>query len=370
MCIRDSPKYAQFPGRLTFTLNGNTLYLTTDSYINLMTDADVDSSIDLVSDDSLPLLNFLVGHVYSRTSSLKLISTPQEQPKSAQDYNLSDYIGFCFSENFNYLLVNNFIITREDNILKFKPSGIDLEDAGLSDDGYLFCEKIGNADGTYNQIFGTKYFPISKRGNSDLKLDDNLTRVLTRKKIINESNEEVITTQIFDIYDSYHEAINSESLYACFLDREKGKFYFAKSSVELLPSESIDLELDNEILSTDQYTVIELTQTQYELFQDCGSVQIGESSPDEVVTFVKLPNRRIQISQTENNIPAICKIFPYEKLLPPDGEVYAFYTTVVGFQSQQKHLGKKFLSEEIKPWRWKNQKAIAVLSKNKVYPHK
>ena len=351
-----------------YSILGDSRYLGYESYSILMTDKDTDNILSVPSHDQA-FIDFITGHVYKRNTSLRVISTPKDQGSVNVIDNAKEFIGFDFDADIENILINNFIHKNNDGILKFKPSNPDWN----SDDFYLLCEKIGTgADKLYDQVFNTKYFPISEAGSDDFNFSDGLTRLIVRKKETSPEGDETITIRNYKIFNSYQEAelYEYEDLpLGCYLDRQKGKFYFAKSGLHLGEDEYV-FSTDG-INSTSPFTILSIPEDSGPLFDDSGYIQITNDDIDfNQVHYHKISNSKIQISQTTDGFLPGVKIYSDKGLSAPDGEIYAFYTVVMGLQSRQGNAATPLVREEIKPWRWKNQKAIAVLSNDNLYPYK
>jgi hypothetical protein len=75
---------------------------------------------------------------------------------------------------------------------------------------------------------------------------------------------------------------------------------------------------------------------------------------------------------TKNSFGNTINILGYSFLAIPEesSKIYALYDAVIEFQKEVPCAKREFLSSEIKPWLWKKQRTIAVLSKSeKVYPY-
>jgi hypothetical protein len=224
-------------------------------------------------------------------------------------------------------------------------------------------EYVGLADGTLDQTFKTKFFPISEFGNNQRNGEDNFTRVIVE-------NEGSYT--YYYPFHSYSEAERSGFPESCFIDKAKGKIYFSKRTFRV-PEGETSLRVEVSLAPGSGQKIVPLEGKSGDLFLDTGFINITqEGSPliTELIRFTKIDNYRIQLHNLSNSYTGAILITPALMLTPPTGKVYCCYTVVMGLQNIIKNTNRLNLNREIKPWYWTNQKTIAVISKSKLYPYK
>lgn len=358
-----------YPGE--YMCQGELRNLITESYTNKATSKDSETFIDLdiggesVYGKNKAEINFLSTGVYARTvGSYSMIASPKDHGRTITDPYV--HIGYEWPTTYDYINVNNYIQNLLTNISKFKPTGIapsvwDFDDSSIP---YL-CEDIGYANGTYNQVLKTKYFPISQPA-TDLSnsMLSGLTRVFTY-------HEEVLTQ--WACYESYYEAETSGHPYSCYLDRWNGKIYFAKNTfaedAETWVETGHVLEVDSDV----PYNSVTLPGAIMAKLDDNGVIYIGDSSGEtfELVNFYKVNSTTIHITGYTNLLKGdeiFIKAAP--QLQPPLGKVYVYYNVVIDFCIENNDNAKIPLSREIKPWFWSDQKAIGVLQTSKDLAYK
>ncbi|NDB81159.1 MAG: hypothetical protein EB127_00195 [Alphaproteobacteria bacterium] len=341
-----------------YSLRGDVNYLSYQNVLDYSTNNVDDTYLSAgLYTANVPRINYLTTGVYKRGSKAsRIIATPKDQANVNVPILPDTYIGYDFDESISEVIVNNFIQKSANAQITINPRGNsnDRTDQELG----LIGEFLGTADGSLSQVFNTKYFPISLPGDARNDFTDQLTRIYVKS-----SNGSITFYQVFE---SYLEALQGGGN-SCYVDRYKGKVFFARKSVEA------DIQInDVNISSGDSYTVLSIPKEYGSLFDDYGYVQITnvEVGYSDIVFFNKIDNKKIQISQTSNSYnDAIISITAHNPLNVPVGMIYAFYTTVIGFQSEIATASRKLLSEELTPWLWSNQKTIAVLNKDRVYPY-
>ena len=337
-----------------YKIKGDTHYSGYASSINYMTldDSDINVSIDISA--NIAALNVISAYVGMRgMSNQMIVSAPKDQASVDAPTEPKEYIGFDFKSDLSDLVVNNFIQKKTESFIKFKPSNFDTWSLTNTADSSLFCEYLGRANGTTNQVFNTKFFPISSIGAQNKSFNDGRTRVL------------VVTDgeiAYYKVSESYSAALDDDDSNGCFLDRQKGKIFFGRKSIDV----NGYLEINATIDSDDEYTNIAIPDGFGSLFDDVGYLTITDNVNSDTVKFYKISPYQIQIAQCSDNYSGTIKFYPANLLTLPVGEVYAFYTVTMALQSEQVDTYKQLNSEDLKPWLWHDQKTIAVLSKDKI----
>ena len=353
--IKDNKLYVM-PGE--YMLRGDLNYLSYQNVLDYSTNNVDDTylSAGLYTAD-VARVNYITSSVYKRgNKASRLIASPKDQGSISVPILPDGYLGYDFDENIEEIIVNNYIQKSSVAEITINPRGNsdDRTDQELS----LLGEFLGTADGSLFQVFNTKYFPISSPGSNRNNFTDQLTRVYIK------SSTGVVT--FYKVFESYPEALD-EGGNSCYLDRYKGKIFFGRRSIVS------DFQLSNiSISSVDSHTVLDIPKEYGVLFDDYGYIEITdlEESHSDIVFFNKVDDKRIQISQTTNSYSnTLVSVEAYSPLNPPNGMVYAFYTAVIGFQSEIGSASRQHLSEDITPWFWSNQKTIAVLNKDRIYPY-
>lgn len=340
-----------------YKIKGDPRYLGYASSINYMTDVDSDINLSIDMSVNTAALNIISAYVAMRgMSNQMIVSAPKDQASVDTPAEPKEYIGFDFKSDLTDLLVNNFIQNKTDtgSVIKFKPSNPDASFVWASSEPYLFCEYLGRADGSINQVFNTKFFPISAPGIKDSDYSDGLTRVL----VVTEG-----TSVFYKVSDSYMEALDDGDFDGCFVDRQKGKIFFGRKPIQ---TDSY-LEVDATINSGNTFTNITIPDGLGDLFEDIGYLTVTDNVNADKVKFCKISPYQIQIQQSTYSYSGTLKIYPANLLTLPEGEVYAFYTVTMALQGEQANTYRQMNSEDLKPWLWSGQQTIAVLSKDKAY---
>lgn len=349
-----------FVGAGEYTINGVRNYLNFLNTKEYTTNTVEDTEITINETDTVPSISYISSGVYKRNkSSYNLIAAPKEY---AKDIEITDkYLGYEFGNLPNKIIVNNYIQNEDFGKYSFNHSnGIAVNS---DEEMTAISEYVGLANGTLNQVFKTKFFPISGFGDPSINSEDNLTRVIVE-------NEGSYTYYL--PFNSYIEAEASGVAKSCFVDRSKGKIYFSKTTFNLPEGES-NLRVEVSLSPGSGQQIIPLEGKSGDFFLDEGFINITqESNPliTEVIRFTKIDNFRLQVHGVTNTYTTAILITPSIMLTPPIGKVYCCYTTVIGLQNAIKNTNKLNLNREIKPWYWTNQRTIAVISKSKLYPYK
>ena len=342
-----------------YTLNGDTNYLSYQNVLDYSTNNVDDTylSAGLYTAD-VARVNYITTSIFKREDKTsRIIATPKDQASITVPILPDGYLGYDFDEDIAEIIVNNFIQKDGNAEIAIKPRG--NSDGRTDQELSLVGEFLGTADGSLSQVFNTKYFPISAPGPSNNNFTDQLTRVYVK------SSAGAIT--FYKVFESYLEALD-EGGNSCYVDRYKGKIFFARQSLKS------SFQSDNITISSgDTHTILNIPKEYGVLFDDYGAIQITnlEELYSDIVFFNKIDDKRIQISQTTNSYNDVTiSVEAQSPLNSPEGMVYAFYTTVVGFQSEIGTASRQLLSEDLTPWFWSNQKTIAVLNRDRIYAHK
>lgn len=354
-----------------YRLRGETLYHGYDSFANYSTDMDGRTSLDvadpLISSYLNARINFLTSYVYKRENGrLGLISSPKDQGSIDDPVTTDKYIGYDFADSsaLTNLIVNNYIQKEEDSVLKFKASAPDASDVWLNGNFHLLCEYLGEAKATANQVFKTKYFPISAAGTVDSNFSDNLTHI----GVVSANGS---SWDFYQIFESYQAALaDSSNEYSCYFDRYTGRIYFSRQGLNL--PEDVEYIVGNgTIVNNVVGQTIDIPGKDWNYLEDDGAIQISlDGISFETVKFHKATQNKIQITTTGDDYSGDIRIYPLDYFAYPSGKVYAFYTTVMGFEKEVNSSVRKLTEKEIEPWLWVGQKTIAVLAKDKVFPAK
>jgi len=355
-----------------YRLRGENLYHGYDSFANYSTEEDSETQLSI--DDpfiyfySNARINFLSSYVYKRENGrLTLVTSPKDQGAVSDPVNTDKYIGYDFADSSQLtdLIVNNYVQKEEDTVLKFKASAPDASTVWLNGNFHLLCEYLGEAKGTPNQVFKTKYFPISGIGTKDSDFSDNLTHI----GVVSSDGS---TWDFYQIFDSYQAALAASSdEYSCYVDRYTGRIYFSRQALTL--PEDIEYIVGNGTIAGGGVAgqTISIAGKDWNYLEDDGAIQLSLDGINfETVRFQKVTQNKIQITTPEDNYSGDIRIYPTDYFAYPTGKVYAFYTTVIGFEKEVNSSSRKMTEKEIQPWLWVGQKTIAVLSKDKVFPAK
>jgi hypothetical protein len=349
-----------FIGAGEYTINGVRNYLNFLNTREYTTPTVAGQTLALQEVSTVPAISYISSSVYKRNkSSYSLIAAPKEYGKGTS---ITDkYLGYEFQEEPDLITINNYIQKEEFGKYSFNRSN---GFAANSDEEMIeMSEYVGLADGTLDQTFKTKFFPISEFGNNQRNGEDNFTRVIVE-------NEGSYT--YYYPFHSYSEAERSGFPESCFIDKAKGKIYFSKRTFRV-PEGETSLRVEVSLAPGSGQKIVPLEGKSGDLFLDTGFVNITqEGSPliTELIRFTKIDNYRIQLHNLSNSYTGAILITPALMLTPPTGKVYCCYTVVMGLQNIIKNTNRLNLNREIKPWYWTNQKTIAVISKSKLYPYK
>ena len=356
--VRGNSFYVR-PGEYECT--GDLNYLNYQNMIEIAADSHSDSSLFIGSGEGRPLLNFLSTNVYKKgEKNYFSILSPKEQGLHTEE--LDQYFGYDFDDDYEEVWLSNAILPDFDNpsapFFALTPRGKDLTSETNPE---LYMERLGEASGLYGQVYRTKNFPISSPGSLDLDFSDQLTHILLKE---NGSGDWIS----YAVYNSYVEAENnylSNGGRNCFIDRLTGRIFFAKETLKV-PVGGLNF---TQVLTGNEVTVLNVEEEVGKCFDDYGWVLVDAGIDSETVSFIKIDNTRIQISGHTLTYSSY-SISSISTLVPPDnGDLYAFYSVVTGFQRQVPSSGRRYLSEDITPWLWSSQKTIAVIGKDKIYPY-
>jgi hypothetical protein len=349
------------PGEYECT--GDLNYLNYQNMIEIAADSHSqdDNSLFIGTGEGRPFINFLSTNIYKKgKKNYFSILSPKEQGLHTDE--LDQYFGYDFSDDYEEVLLSNAILPDFVNpsvpLFALTPRGKNLTEDPAPE---LYMERLGEATGLYGQFYRTKNFPISSPGSLDLDFRDQLTHILLKE---NGSGDWIS----YAVYNSYVEAEDnylSNGGRNCFIDRLTGRIFFAKETLKV-PVGGLNF---TQVLTGNEVTVLNVEEEVGKCFDDYGWVTVSNIEDNEIVKFIKIDNTRIQISGNTFSFSSY-SIIPAPTLVPPDnGDLYAFYSVVTGFQRQIPSSGARYLSEEITPWLWDSQKTIAVIGKDKIYPY-
>jgi hypothetical protein len=319
------------------------------------------------------MLNFLSSNVYEVKKGNYIFAMA---PNEVDDFDYIPYMGYAFNEALDGLIVNNYLVKSgnfssglRDNT-SFSDLSLEDRNASLADGSFkAFCEYLGKGkESGYNSTFRLKYSPASE-GYATTPFEAGRTTILSR-------NKNTGAIRIYKTYDSYLEAEleanDNEDGNACYFDRYTGKICFCRktlsSSTQFVYTKPIGNQPGDN--SPDFGNVYLHLNT--DAFDDNGYIGIKNGAfATIVVPFWKLSKNKILI-QSGNTFPANCVISPYSYLNTVDSneEVYAYYAPCIGLSTANGLGPQQHIEKTLDPWLWANQKTIAVLGKNKIYPYK
>lgn len=250
-----------------------------------------------------------------------------------------------------------------------------------SDSLQHYGELLGKSKGLKNETYKTKYFPISVP--IGLNLGENIfeegrTTVFTRNKITKQVNFYLGADSYIEAekvnYDLVGDGLDTGPFVA--VDRYNGRISFGKETLKK------GVASPSEILQGELTYLSFYDEDGLDLFDDNGIVNltfspIGEEAPilPSVAYFYKIGKNKIALmcatgypGPTQGTVT----LNPYSKVpvLNENDEVFAYYGTCFSAEKELTAAPEEHLSANIKPWRWKNQKTIAVLSTTKKKPYK
>jgi hypothetical protein len=406
--VKDGILYVK-PGE--YSIQGTVFYLNYLNYQNLATNTLNQELLVLPTYTSKASLNFFKAGVYKDQG---FWMAPSEH-NVAGEYRPQSYIGYSFTDNQN-LWVNNYYY-RTDTVKcpviskRFYEADFDINSQSLE----TYGELLGISTGDSNQYFNTVYSPITQITTTPGTLLDSKTHIAV---------DTDGTIDFYTLKNSYMEAelfgleeilkqivdnplVSTVEAKACYVNRYKGEVFFGKQTLSgpitslSLPSEGGGMIEDGVVIpseyitsgqlnpANDPYFVITFDEPAIaNMFDDCGLVRIdglgSYASKNNVLIFNKIGSKTVQFRwpdfdeyegdplYTKETFGNKIYISPYCAMFIPeeDAKVYALYDAVIEFQKEVPTVKREFLSSEIKPWFWKNQRTIAVLSKSeKVYPY-
>lgn len=241
-------------------------------------------------------------------------------------------------------------------------NGIVASDSG--DSRPSVGELIGiNADSGKSLILKVKYFPIGSPSTRELNnyaYSDGKTRITVTVPTGDGPISDWRILETFQEVEAYAQAEDSE---VCLLDRMQGKFIFHPS---YLPEENTILDgLEADIPS------IVTVQKELPAFYSQGQIKIDSGlESEEVLWFYRIDKNRILIQGHTYNHGSNSPIESFTYTEAPIGEIYAFYKPIPLVQVTDPDTKPQVLKKDLQPWLWKNQRSIAVLSKDNLIPYK
>ncbi len=157
-------------------------------------------------------------------------------------------------------------------------------------------------------------------------------------------------------------------------DRLNGKFFFRRQTLKQAVVAEIEIVVGLNYMDVDG-----------QLFEDNGLVLVvpplftpgsGYNTYTVLCEFYKISTNKIVLirPEGENNNPFYlgAAITPYSAVpqLSAADDVYCYYGVCIGFTQTLEDAGTKLLETEMPVWAWRNQKTIAALSMDKVFPYK
>jgi len=414
--LQDGVFYVK-PGE--YSIEGTVIYLNYLNYQNLATSTLAQELLTVPVYATKPSLNFFKAAVYKNES---FWMSPSEH-NIAGEYSPQNYIGYSFTDDQN-LWVNNYVYRESEVKLpvvskRFYEADFDISSESLE----LHAELLGviqDKDLGTSQYFNSIYSPMTEVTSTPGVLTDSKTHIAvdtdgtidfyTLKNSYMESELFALEQILKQIADDPGGGGPSEydGEKVCYVNRYKGEVFFSKqtlsgaiSSLSLPPpgggivSNGVAIpsqyltggELDP---SENPYFVITFDEPSIAaMFDDCGLVRIsgvgsGYGAKQNVLIFNKIGSKTVQFRwpdfeeylgdplYTKETFGDKIFIYPYSAMFTPDegAKVYALYDAVIEFQKEVPTAKREFLFSEIKPWLWKKQRTIAVLSKSeKVYPY-
>jgi len=335
----DSGKQITIPGSIIGGADGtNDLTLTMYSYPNMMS-----------------------GGAIWNVTSIAGTSNPAEATTILENQNLT-YLKFNFESQAEIEASINFTEMKSETL-------------------HYYGEFLGRSKGLKNETYRTKFFPISspiEQPFSDDIFQQGKTTIFTRNRLTKEVN-------FYYAVSSYTaaEAINGflagpgpEPGPVIALDRYNGKVYFGRESLKKPVASPTEIVTDglNYLSFYDEDGL--------DLFDDNGFVWITfsplgeqESILPSPAYFTKVGKNKIALSSTTaypGPTQGTITLNPYTKVpvLNENDEVFAYYGTCLSAEKELTSGPEEHLSSDIKPWRWKSQKTIAVLSTDRKRPYK
>lgn len=354
-----------------YTINGETVTLLSEATREQATETDTEVSIDNFFLDNIgmhPRYGTISSYIYKTTENKDILFvSPKDNGNTDQNYiNPTTYIAYDVSADLNDLVVNNYVSLGTDSVQRLVPGGTNLIISDVEESPDLVMENIGTADGSYDLVFQTKYYPISIATGSDNTIEffgNQKTHIAVKDA------ENNWTT--YRAYNTYIEAESSGNPNSCYLDRFNGKIYFARETFK----SDTKVAITGHGILAGAFSKMSIPYAVGELLDDNGFFLLSKTGlfagEEEEVRFDKINNTTIEIKNYEQNYTSTFRVYisPLNKLTPPNGDVYVKYSAVIGFQKEINTTVGRDLSAEIQPWLWSGQKTIAVLGKSTAYPY-
>jgi hypothetical protein len=344
-----------YPGE--YTLKGEPHYLSYDTYINYFTNHENDSLIELDHFNS-PLLNIWESNIWTKEDNERIVAVPKLRNDS---YNITPSPSYKFNSNNIDIQVDNYWKSSSDTFAKFTSDKSNIVNS-LSDSQKLtFCEYLGETTYASPVVFRTKFFPISEIGTEDFNITEKTTKVFMKLENTNEINT-------FHIYNSLQELEEADDYYGCFVDRSTGKVFMSRKKI--FKEEEYAFVVDSS--SNSSRLILNAKNASIESWADAQYLQIVNPSPslptNEICYVKKLSPTQLLVTEFVETYSANSEVsctqassFP----IPIAGKVYISYSVVMNMESHYPKAMPRPLSQQLKPWLWKNQRSIAVLGKEK-----
>lgn len=355
-----------------YVINGETVTLLSTTTREQATQTDTENLIENFFADNIsinPNYGTISSYVYKSTFNKDLLFvSPKDNANTDETYiNPTTYIAYDISADLNDLVVNNYLSLGENSVQRILPGGSNLLISDAEENPNLLMENLGTADGSYNLVFQTKYYPTSIPTPSN---ENTIEFFGNQKTHIRVKDSEGYWTA-YQAYDSYILAESSGNPNSCYLDRFNGRIYFARETFK----SDTPIAIPGPNISPGAFSRMTVPYAVGELLDDNGFLLLSGTGvfdgEEEEVRFDKINNTTLEIKNYEGNYVGANTVYiaPANKLTPPNGEVYIKYSAVIGFQKEINNTVKENLSKEIEPWTWSNQRTIAVISKSEAYPY-
>ena len=388
-----------------FQIEGTDMALNYDTFATSATTLASSNSLSLLYAESARLALIKTG-IY-REESLWMSPKENSTIEGAEENYLGYAITAGITEDSPTLLVNNYILNQENTEIPIYRKRFNEEDYEINSDNLAyFAELLGEIAPDNNTFpsFVTLYSPITEVSSDPGSFSDNKTHIA-----IDYGNNTIdhyycansyIEAELLALEKAYQNIIDETetSIYSpslkynyCYLNRFKGEVIFKEEIITgsgfipaIIPAEYCNA---NVFLVGSSHFVLTLDINSVKRFGDIGLVKIQSGLVSEIFRFNKIDSKRIQFHRlyfdtyegeelfTKVPLGNSISITPFSVLNYPSSEsslkIYAIYDALIEFQQEIPNSPRKPLSSDLKPWLWKKQRTIAVLSKSeKLYPYK
>ena len=353
------------------SINGEVVYVTKHNTVEDATlgsdDLELSGNLLYANSEANPFILMLNSYIYSREyKSSRLLTSPKEYP----DQDGINFLSYWFDENLD-IQSHNFLTSSgmlpESSYLRNNMVA-SLESWGT--DTHLASEFLGRSKGLKNEVFRTRYFPISEQhgllDEGDGFFAPGYTTLFSRNR-----KTGVVTKYIGT--DSYLKAemlnLESPTNRYVYLDRFNGKVFFGRQTLAATFGLNLNLLAGDTTLTVNG-----------DLFDDNGYVEITPVSAmsnmfwhnaSSYCLFWKIGPDKIVIRSAYNYQNGwLMKPYTNVPVLGVNDEVYCYYGTCTGFQTNVADGAQTDINAELPIWAWKDQKTIAVLQVDKDVPYK